>query len=231
MVDKVRAAGGEIYAVTSEPQRLADLAREGWELNFETVGDPHHEISSLCQQRGWLELIVNTETALFDDDLYSHPKGYFQPGVLALNKAGRVLYRWRSIPTRRNIGGAVERPTAGHVFDHVSKALHQPDIGDAESDLDPELDSRGLPFVLFVPILLANGWFIKPKVFAYTSGAAHISTRIKRAIMRIPFFILAWLAAFIWIPTPWVLVAAAAYAAWLTPHIRFFGRQFQSIKP
>ena len=40
VVEKIRAAGGEVYAITSEPQHLADQAHEHWELNFENIGDP-----------------------------------------------------------------------------------------------------------------------------------------------------------------------------------------------
>ena len=36
------------------------------------------------QRRGWLELFVNEQTSFITntDDRLSHPKGYFQPGVL-----------------------------------------------------------------------------------------------------------------------------------------------------
>ena len=46
VVDAIRAAGGEVYAVTSEPQALAARAEEEWDLSFECVGDPHQEIAS-----------------------------------------------------------------------------------------------------------------------------------------------------------------------------------------
>ncbi|MEO1913688.1 MAG: hypothetical protein ABGW98_07505, partial [Myxococcales bacterium] len=163
MVENIRAAGGEIYAITSEPQRLADAAEKDWDFGFESVGDPHHEISSTCVERGLLELIVNTKTELTapKGTKFSHPKGYFQPGVLALDSNARVLYRWRSIPTRNNIGGAVARPTAHYVFDLVSKALASATsdtaAADAELDTNPELDSRGIPWPLFMSLLVANG--------------------------------------------------------------------------
>ena len=59
VVEKIRAAGGEVYAITSEPQYLADQAHEHWELDFENVGDPHQEISRTCSERGWLTLYAN----------------------------------------------------------------------------------------------------------------------------------------------------------------------------
>ena len=109
----------------SEPQRLADNAKSEWDLNFETVGDPHQEIAEQCKERGWLELFVNEETSFITntDDRLSHPKGYFQPGVLSIDSNERILYRWRSVPTRANIGGATERPTASYVYQKVAESL------------------------------------------------------------------------------------------------------------
>ena len=107
---KVHAAGGEIFAISSEPQALSDRAKAEWSLDFETLGDPHHEIAGTCRERGWLDLFVNQRldflkqsTKDAKDWKPTHPKGYFQPGVLALNSEGRVLYRWRSVPTHNNM--------------------------------------------------------------------------------------------------------------------------------
>ena len=129
---------------------------------------------------------------------FSHPKGYFQPGVLALDKTGRVLYRWRSVPTRRNMGGATERPTANHVFEKLSQALQTPAtaaLTDAELDLKPKLDMRGIPWPIFVAVLTANGWFIKPKVFPHLPDGPSIKLRFLRAFLRIPLFIGLWVLA------------------------------------
>jgi peroxiredoxin len=236
VVDNIRAAGGEVYAVTSEPQRLADDARDDWQLNFEVVGDPHHEIVSTCRDRGWLELIINTRTELFEqqkDSNFSHPKGYFQPGVLALDKSGRVLYRWRGVPTRSNMGGATERPTANHVFGKISAALEAPasaEPADAELDLRPELDSRGIPWPIFISILTANGWFIRPQPFPHLPNGPPLRRRFLRAILRIPVFILAWVVAFSLLPTAWVGAALTAWVIWIIPQIRFINEQFQNVE-
>jgi hypothetical protein len=100
VVEKIRAAGGEVYAITSEPQHLADQAHEHWDLDFENVGDPHQEISRTCSERGWLTLYANRGDLEFlqrgADWEVEHPKGYFQPGVLALTNAGRVKARSRA---------------------------------------------------------------------------------------------------------------------------------------
>lgn len=247
IVDQIRAAGGEIYAITSEPQRLASLAEEDWALAFESVGDPHHEISDACRERGLLELYVNRKTSgrtltrlystalLMKSDessIYSHPKGYFQPGVLSLASDGRVLYRWRGRPTRKNVGGATERPTAAHVFENVSHALAASSSSeepiDAELDRTPALDSRGIPWPIFISLLVANGWFVKPVPLRYMREGPSVQRRSRRALLRIPFFVAGWAIAASQLPTLWVGLAFACWAAWLTPHIRFLSSQFQN---
>ena len=247
MVEQIRAAGGEIYAITSEPQRLADQAKASWDLNYEAIGDPHHEISGACRERGLLEIYVNERTELLvsaagkigntgDEKTvkYSHPKGYFQPGVLALAADGGVLYRWRGTPTRRNMGGATERPTAEYVFEQVEQARAAAEASgqtaNAELDLKPKLDSRGIPWPLFVSLLVANGWFIRPKPFPYIKGGPPVQQRARWALARIPFFLGAWVLAFTQMPG-WIAGAAfVGWAAWLTPKIRVLGNQFQNIK-
>ena len=203
----------------SEPQRLADAAKSEWELSFETVGDPHQEIAEQCKERGWLELFVNKDASFIPntDDRLSHPKGYFQPGVLGIDSNKRILYRWRSIPTRANIGGAVERPTASYVYQKVAESLEQADnIEDAQLDGKPELDSKGRPFPIFVTLLLANGWFIRPVPFLLTNSKLSPLQRIKRAARRIPIFLAVWIAAFLILPTNWVTNAAIAYGVWVS---------------
>ena len=161
--DAVRAAGGEIYAISSEPQTLAREAREAWELDFECVGDPHHEIVDECRARGWLDLFVNAwseRAAAHAIPWASHPRGYLQPGVLAVSREGRVLYRWRSRPTRRNAGGASGRVLHGHVWEAIQDALGQPGAPDAPLD-HPPLDLISPPWPIFVFLLLANGNFLR----------------------------------------------------------------------
>ncbi|MCH1601808.1 MAG: hypothetical protein L7S57_03100, partial [Luminiphilus sp.] len=59
MVEKIRAAGGEVCAISSEPQHLANQAHEHWDLNFDNIGDPHQEIPRVCDERDWLTLYAN----------------------------------------------------------------------------------------------------------------------------------------------------------------------------
>jgi hypothetical protein len=223
---KIRAAGGEIYAISSEPQSLAGRAARDWKLDFETLGDPHHEVSGACRERGWIDLFVNERLEFLQastrgrDFEPTHPKGYFQPGVLAIRQDGRVLYRWRSIPSHSNVGGALERPTAAHVWREIELALESDLAEDAALDASPPLDSKGLPWPIFAPLLIANGWFMGARGFASTRHIAFAAGRLLA-------FVGAWIAAFVWLPTLPVAVGLAGWIAFITPKVRWVGREFQ----
>jgi hypothetical protein len=162
----------------------------------------------------------------------SHPMGYFQPGVLALTSDGRVLYRWRSRPTRRNVGGAIARPTEDHVWKCVRAALEQPaGAPHAPHDDDPVLSDPPVPWAVFILLLLANGWFLRPVVFDQRSGADTVPRRQRNAALRIPIFFAAWIAAFVLLPVWLVALALAAWMALVAPGIRTLSRNFQNVGP
>lgn len=228
---QVRAAGGEIFAISSEPQTLASRAASEWRLDFESIGDPHHEIASACRTRGWLDLFVNERLEFLQrsvdaslDWAPTHPKGYFQPGVLALTSEGRVLYRWRGVPTHKNMGGAMERPTAAHVSLNIAQALGEgADAADAPLDMDPALDSSGIPWPIFAALLVANGWFMSARGF---KSARHVSL----AGARLLAFVAAWISAFVWLPALAVAIALVGWLAYVTPKVRWVSQQFQHVK-
>ena len=235
VVDSIREAGGEIFAMTSEPQSLARNAQEEWDTGFEHVGDPHQEILAQCRERGWLSLFRNH----FGDDLtpkdapwISHPNGYYQPGVLALSREARVLYRWRCRPTRQNVGGASMRPTGPHVWARIQSALAEPsDAPDVAHDDDPVEDYHATPWPIFVALLLANGWFLRPATFHYLVEGPPLSVRLRNAFIRIGIFAAAWIAAFsilpFWIPA----LALIGWVALITPSVRIINHRFQSVGP
>jgi hypothetical protein len=230
----VREAGGEIFAITSEPQTLATEAEASWELEFSAVGDPHHEIADACRERGWLHLFVHdaADHVAKSFAAAAHPRGYFQPGVLALTREGRVLYRWRSRPTRKNMGGAAERPVAQDVWDKVEAALSTgEDAGDAPLDVPERYDMRGIPWPWFVTLLLANGNFLRPRPFPLVRGGPDdVNVRARRALRRIPLFVGAWIAGFVFLPTWLVLLALAGWCALVArPLIELHG-QFQNVR-
>lgn len=235
VTEAIRAAGGEIHAVTSEPHSLARDAEADWETGLTHVGDPHQEIEATCRERGWLALFTHHwdgDRLGAHADWLSHPKGYYQPGVLVLGREGRVLYRWRSRPSRSNTGGATGRPTAAHVWSAVQAELAKPaDAPDAPPDDDPTLDSPPTPWPLFVLLLLANGWFLKPQTFDHFGGEFTSFERIRRAQKRLAVFVVAWIAA-AWLLPGWLV--ALAFAAWaikVGPGVRDIHRGFQNVGP
>ncbi len=231
----IREAGGEIYAITSEPQTLARNAQEDWETGLVHIGDPHHEISAACAERGWLSLFVNEfghrEAERPTSDWVAHPKGYFQPGVLVLDPTGRVLYRWRSRPTRKNVGGAISRPTAGHVWSRVQVARLEPSgAPDAPPDQNPEMDTPAVPFPLFILLVLANGWFLGPVFFDQRAGEGDTVLRRQRnAFIRIGLFAAAWIAAGAFLPGWLVGTAFVAWVAKVAPGVRMIYERFQNV--
>ena len=233
MTEQIRAAGGEVYGVTSEPQRLADNAQSEWDLSFECIGDPHQEIPETVRDRGWLEIFVQKRLEFLrqaaSDFEPTHPKGYFQPGVLVLSREGRVLYRWRSVPARTNVGGALARPTPEHVWSSVQSAFAAPnDDLDAPYDEKPELDSPSIPWPLFASLLFANGWFWRPLAFSQEKNGPSSIQKIKMAALRLVGFIALWIAAFVMLPKLAVGIALGAWVAWIVPKVRWLGLEFQN---
>jgi hypothetical protein len=131
------------------------------------------------------------------------------------------------------MGGATERPTPEHVFRQGARALEESasgaDLKDASLDTNPELDSRGIPWPIFVSLLVANGWFLNARPFRYITGGPATTKRLKRALLRIPFFLAGWGIAFAALPSAWVGAALVAWGAWITPKVRFINREFQNI--
>ena len=225
VVDKIRGAGGEVFAVTSEPQHLADQAHTHWDLNFENIGDPHQEIPRVCNDRDWLTLYASRGKTEFlqrgANWKVEHPKGFFQPGVLVVNQSSEILYRWRSVPSEKNLNGTVARPTPKHVWNAIEQMLTTGSQGfHAPLDENPEIDAPPPPKLVFIAALVANAWFLGVKSFAYSPGVESTPKRFARAFKRWPFFIALWVFAFVLLPALWVSAAAAIWVAWIAYDVR-----------
>ncbi len=213
-MDAIRAAGGEVYAVTSEPQALASRAQQDWELSYECVGDPHQEIADAARQQGMLDLRTSEVGEFITRDTSwgaTHPKGFYQPGVLALNSE-RLLYRWQSIPNRENMGGAGGRPTEDYVWQQIQASLADTSTANALLDETPVTGGKAPPFFIFSLMLMAHGWFLRPKAFTYQGDGVNPMQRFPLVLMRLIGFIGCWIAAFALLPTIWAGVALALYA-------------------
>ena len=221
-----------MYAITSEPQALANRARDDWQLPFECIGDPHHEIADAARERGWLDLYTQeADDFLIRDTVWdvTHPKGFFQPGVLVLKSDGRLLYRWRSLPSRSNAGGAAGRPNPEHVWCEVRESLAQESVEDAALDDAPRLDGKPVIFPLFAAALMANGWFMRPRPFTYQGDGRNPMKRMPMVLLRLFLFVVLWAGAFAFLPTPWVSVALILYLTIAVRGIRKVYATFQTM--
>ena len=227
MVDQIREAGGEVFGITSEPQALAVEAEEAWNLNFPIVGDPHHEIRKVCAERDWLDLFYNENAGhLRNRKWTSHPKGYYQPGVLAIHKTGRVLYRWRCVPKFSNMAGAGSRPEAIYTLEEIKNNFES--AKDAPMDKNPKLPYEPQSWPRFLLGMTAHGWFLRPKVFPLMREGDKPSANPEKMMRRVWGFLAMWGVLLAVLPTSWVGIAAAVWFAVLTPGIIEIHKQFQN---
>jgi hypothetical protein len=228
VLERIRAAGGEVFAITSEPQTLATEAQESWEIQFAAIGDPHHEIRDDCAERDLIEIFTNKIPGEKNKEFWdAHPKGFFQPAVLAVHKSGRVLYRWRCVPKRSNLSGAGPRPEASYTWDKIKAAMDSDH--DAEIDKNPVLGEKSIPWFQFLLLLLANGWFLTPRTFSLASkgdedeSAAVLPRKLSKKALatdmkpRLYGFAALWLVLLVLLPIEWVVLLALAWVAKVTP--------------
>ncbi|MEM7541091.1 MAG: Yip1 family protein [Pseudomonadota bacterium] len=208
---------------------MATEAEEDWDFRFPAIGDPHHEILDECKTRGWLDVFYNEDCGHLRERPWAcHPKGYYQPGVVAVKNDGQILYRWRCVPNRSNMSGAGARPEARYTWDLMRSRIA--DGKDAPLDRDPKLGAEDLPWWKFLLILTAHGWFLRPRAFPL--GRDTDNTRVSPGAMmpRVYGFIALWLLAMVLLPMSWVGVAFVGWLIALTPGLIEIHRQFQNIE-
>lgn len=216
-----------MFGITSEPHSLASEAEDAWDMNMPVIGDPHHEIREELKTRGWLDIFYNEDYGhLRERDWASHPKGYYQPAVIAIDKSGRVLYRWRCVPKYNNMSGAGARPEARYTWERVQTAMSSTD--DAEPDKDPVMGSEEVPWFRFLVLMTAHGWFLRPRVFPLLRDGDKGGVSPRKAMRRAYVFLGAWLLAFVLLPFAWVAIAFVAWAVAVTPGLLEIHRQFQN---
>lgn len=226
-MDEIRAAGGELFGITSEPHSLASEAEDAWEMSIPVVGDPHHEIREDLKSRQWLEIFFNPDSGHLRERAWSsHPKGYYQPAVIAIDKSGRVLYRWRCVPRYSNMSGAGARPEARYTWDRMRMALR--DQSDVELDKDPVMGAKDLSWFKFLVILTAHGWFLRPRAFPLLRDGHRAGVKPADAMRRAYLFLGVWILALWFLPVLWVGAAFTVWLLALTPGLIEIHRQFQN---
>ena len=103
--------------------------------------------------------------------------------------------------------------------------------GCAEPELDasPELDMRPPPWPLFVLLLLAHGWFRRPRPFPLGREGDTPSANPRAMIPRALGFVAAWAAAFALLPAGWVALALLAWGVLVGPSVIALHRAFQNV--
>ena len=226
MLDEIRQAGGQVFGISSEPQSLATEAEEEWGTQFPVVGDPHHEIREACSERGWLDVFYNEDSGhLRERKWASHPKGYYQPAVVAVHRTGRVLYRWRCVPKFSNMNGAGARPEATYIWKKIQGSLQ--DTEDAALDTNPLMGSTEVGWFRFMLMLTAHGWFVRPRAFPLEREGDKSSANPASMTRRIYGFIALWLVVFLMLPLKWFGIAVLTWLVVLTPGLIEIHRQFQ----
>ncbi|MEM1434235.1 MAG: hypothetical protein AAGG11_09295 [Pseudomonadota bacterium] len=132
-----------------------------------------------------------------------------------------MLYRWRSVPSAANLNGTVARPTAQHAWGHIKRSLEAGNAaGDAAHDDAPEIDQAPPPRIVFIAALIANGWFLRVKSFAYSPGVKSVPARFARAFSRWLLFLAFWAGALAFLPAAPVGLAFAGWVAWIVRDAR-----------
>jgi hypothetical protein len=226
VLDEIHAAGGEVFGITSEPQTLATAAESEWETGFPAAGDPHHEIREECSNRGWLDVFYNDDTGhLRERKWASHPKGYYQPAVVAVHKSGRILYRWRCVPKFSNMNGAGARPGASYIWEKIQASLERTE--DAALDINPVMGSKEFGGFRFILMATVHGWFIRPKAFPLAREGDKPSADPAKMMPRVYGFVALWLFLLLLLPLKWFGITVLAWLAVLAPGLVRFYRQFQ----
>ena len=216
-----------MFGITSEPHSLAAEAESAWGMSIPVVGDPHHEIRTDLQQSGALEIFYNQDYGhLRERNWASHPNGYYQPAIIAMDKSGRILYRWRCVPKYSNMSGAGARPEGQYCWDKIQEALSHEE--DAALDRNPEYGAETLSWPKFLLILTAHGWFIRPKAFPLLRDGDKDEVTPNDAMRRVYLFVGAWLLALLVLPTTWVAVAFICWLIVLIPGLVEIHQQFQN---
>ena len=216
-----------MYGITSEPHSLAQEAEAAWGLSFPIVGDPHHEVRKHLQSRGWLDVFFNADDGhLRNRSWTSHPNGYYQPAVISINRAQRILYRWRCVPKYQNMSGAGARPEARYVIGKIREAMNMTD--DAELDRQPLMGAGELNWFQFLLILTAHGWFLRPKAFPLLRDGTKDTVTPSQAMRRVWVFLGLWIASIAAFPVQYVACAFGLWLILLTPGMIEIHRQFQN---
>lgn len=115
--EQLEAAGGQLIGITSQSAEAAQSAQDNWGLNYDIVSDQSTE---LAKSFG-IDITPKSESPLAEHPT-EYPNGMSQTGVIVLNRAGEVLYKWAVNPAVVNVFGASDRPLPADVWADIQAA-------------------------------------------------------------------------------------------------------------
>ncbi len=83
---------------------------------------------------------------------------------------------------------------------------------------------------MFVALLIAHGWFLRPVGFDQRPGENTLRARQRNAMLRIPLFIGVWIAAFAYFPLWLASLLLAGWVAKITPGVLKVHARFQNVR-
>jgi hypothetical protein len=125
-------------------------------------------------------------------------------------------------PEVKSVPAVALRPDE-QVWARIEAVLAEPSAApDAALDKAPVLEGKGIPWLIFVSLLVANGWFLEGRGFASLG-------ELKRAPFRLAGFVAIWIAALVWLPLVPTLITLALWVGYILPKVRWLGQEFQNV--
>lgn len=126
------------------------------------------------------------------------------------------------------MSGAGARPEARYTWEKIKSRLNKEK--NAPYDRAPILGAKDLSWSHFLVILLAHGWFLRPRAFPLAREGDPKRVSPKKMMQRVYFFLSAWLTALLFFPVKGVLGAFILWSVIVTPGLIEIHRQFQNVK-
>ena len=126
------------------------------------------------------------------------------------------------------MSGAGSRPDANYVWNQIRNRLQLNQ--NAPYDNKPLLSSKDLSWFHFLVLLVAHGWFIRPRAFPLARKEDPQRVRPKKMMARVYLFISAWLFLLVAFPLKWVVTGFLVWVLILIPGLIEIHRQFQNEK-
>jgi len=120
LLEEIHAKKGVLYGVTAEPQTTQDQTQQDWGLNFQQIGDPKNTLAKVLGVH------------LTDMPSRGFKFGMTQPAVIAVDRKGKLLFKWISVPSATNMGGASSRADLYEAWQMIQKGLAGEDVSTAK---------------------------------------------------------------------------------------------------